>query len=291
MNTWKQTRILTAFIAFIVSTNFIFSPTEARASWAPKKPAYQLIDAKGVLIGVVLADEQKGPVIHDDTVTVYSGGKPLRYNLAEPIGGYTHGETYFKGTNCEEPWFRLQFPEGQNILLNKKWYTADATFEIKNEDLRPGGFSFQDRFTFQDGSRSVQCMDSTNGGITVVGLPRTAVRLKEFKVVPDPATLTWPLKVVADKEVSGPLFFQVNFGGAGLNEKTVGGFYFSASEPYLFFDIVARNPTGKIIKTWRNQRTGLWGFGCVWMEKETVFSISKYSFSLLYKGKIVAKLP
>ena len=281
----------------VATVNLISSPIAAEAARAPKRPVFQLIDAKGVLIGIVITNtDTNTPYIYDDTVKVYFGGRQLEYNLSEPISG---NGTYFKGTKCEEPWFSFG-PAGDTKMLNKKWYETDGAFEITNEDLKAGEFSYQDRQIFSDGSRSDMCIDSTNGGFSVAELPRTAMHLKEIKVIPDPANLTWPLRIVSDKEVNGPLFYGVTFGeyeywivkSRGVSTKYApGAFYFSASEPYLSFDIVARNSKKKIIKTWRNQKTGFWGNGVVPMVNESVKSISKYKFSLIYKGKVVATLP
>ena len=302
----KSIRVLMVFVTSVAAINLIDLNNYVEAEWAPKKPAYQLVDANGVLIGVVVADEKTGPVIRNNRVTVYAGGNALNWNLLESgedlEDGSEHLHVIYKGVNCVEPWFFLDQPNFNYRWGNSMWLKSGEDFKIPSDlSGRSGDFSQLIETVSQDGSDAKKCMGySTNSG-DIIRASEKAWNIKklETKVLPSRASLTWPLRVVPDKEVNGPLFFNTSYGitiyGNGrlnMNEER-GSFCFSASEPYLFFDVIAKNSKGKTVKTWKNQRTGLWGHGCVskYLENETIQSITKYKFSLIYKGKVVATLP
>lgn len=297
MRTAKLFQFFVAISVSVVSINLIISPRFVEAEWAPKKPAYQLVDAKGVLIGVVVTDEKTGPVVLNDTVTVIAGSYPLRYQLNEPLGG-NYFDAYFKGKDCKELWFRPNWINDEPFWYSGQWYVPNEKIQIPDSEFLKGNWSFQDRMKLADGSRSIKCMPAENflGSSGGYHVPEGQT-FKQLIVYPNPSTLTWPLRVVPDKEVNGPLFFNTSYGITSVSDaklkttKQAGSFSFSASEPYLYFDVVAKNSKGKVVKSWRNQRTGLWGTGSVWMNNETIQSITKYKFSLIYKGNVVATLP
>ncbi len=288
MHVLKSIRVLKIFIAFVVVINLISAPKFVQAEWAPKKPAYQLVDAKGVLIGVVVADEKTGPVIYDNRVTVYAGGDALEWNLVDDGDDIN---IVYKGVDCVEPWFFLNQPYFNYRWMNSMWIKSGDEFKIPSDmSTRSGDFSqFADK----------KCIGpSTSRGANIFTSDKAwTIKKIATNVWPNRTSLTWPLRVVPDKEVNGPLFFNSSYGITGVSDaklkttKQVGSFYFSASEPYLYFDIVAKNSKEKVVKRWRNQRTGLWGTGSVRMDNETIQSITKYNFSLIYKGKVVATLP
>jgi hypothetical protein len=302
----KSIRILTVFIALVVVINLISAPKFVEANWAPKKPAYQLVDANGILIGVVVADEKTGPVIHNNRVTVFAGGNALNWNLLD--GGNDledaseHINVIYRGANCVEPWFYLNSQIFNYRWGNSMWLQSGDEFKIPSDmSTRSGDFSKLVEVISQDGRRVKECIGPTTNQASYVYPSDKAWNIKklETNVLPSRASLTWPLRVVPDKEVNGPLFFNTSYGitiysnGRLKTNEERGSFCFSASEPYLYFDVIAKNSKGKTVKTWKNQRTGLWGHECVskYLENETIQSITKYKFSLIYKGKVVAKLP
>ena len=293
----KSIRVLMVFVTSVAAINLIDLNNYVEAEWAPKKPAYQLVDANGVLIGVVVTDEKTGPVVLNDTVTVIAGSYPLRYHLNEPLGG-NYFDAYFKGKDCKELWFRPNWINDEPFWYSGQWYVPNEKIQIPDSEFLKGNWSFQDRMKLADGSSSIKCFPAENFLGTSYGyrLPEGQT-FKQLIVYPNPSTLTWPLRVVPDKEVNGPLLFNTGFSSTSwstyptVKAKSVGAFKFSASEPYMYFDVIAKNMKGKTVKTWKNQRTGLWGNGSVAMPGETPQSITKYKFSLIYKGKVVATLP
>jgi hypothetical protein len=287
------------FVTSVAAINLIDSYNYVEAEWAPKKPAYQLVDANGVLIGVIVADEKTGPVIHNNRVTVLAGGNAIEWKLTD---SGDDGNITYKGVNCIEPWFLRNQEVYIYRWMNSMWIKSGDEFKIPSDmSTRSGDYSELVDETSSDGSSVRYCVGpSTSRGGNIQSSDRAwNIKKLETSVLPSRASLTWPLRVVPDKEVNGPLFFNVSYGitiyGNGrlkTNEER-GSFCFSASEPYLFFDVIAKNSKGKTVKTWKNQRTGLWGNGCVskYLENETIQSITKYKFALIYKGKVVAKLP
>ena len=299
MRTAKLFQFFVAISVSVVSINLISSPRFVEAEWAPKKPAYQLVDANGVLIGVIVANEKTGPVINNNRVTVYAGGNAIEWKLTD---SGDDGNITYKGVKCIEPWFLRNQEVYTYRWMNSMWIKSGDEFKIQSDmSTRSGDYSELVDETSSDGSGVRYCVGpSTSRGGNIQSSDRAwNIKKLETNVLPSRDSLTWPLRVVPDKEVNGPLFFNTSYGitiianGRLKANEERGSFCFSASEPYLFFDVIAKNSNGKTVKTWKNQRTGLWGHGCVskYLENETIQSITKYKFSLIYKGKVVAKLP
>lgn len=293
MSSSKLGKSIAAIFLSAVFINLASPLIELEAKEIKQPQAFQLVDANGVLVGVVSHCLDKAPRNRGDRVIVFAGGNQLEWNLHENSNDVI---LFYKGIDCVEPWFILNEPLDNYRWVDSSWVKNGDKFNIPTAmSTSSGVVSTYHRGADSNGVWSDKCLGPTTSGGRNIDTTDNAWNVKKLDVpvTPNRANLAWPLRVVPDNEVNGPLFFNFSFASTSYSPggKSFGVFWFSASEPYLVLDIIARDPKGKVVKTWKNQYTGTIGVGAVVLDKTSPTSITKYKFSLIYKGKVVATLP
>jgi hypothetical protein len=268
---------------FFVTICFIQIPQSADAQ---QEPVYQLVDSTGALIGVVWSD-LNGPIVEDDSVRVFVGMNAFKYPLSEPVNWFENH--VFKGNSCEIPWFTSYRYESSYIarLNHGRWFVAGKEISTPKDEMTSNGWSAW-RYTGENQPQTCFSSSSSYFAEGYEGYVVSRVKsLVEVTAKPNPSSIVWPLKVVRDSEINGPLFFNLNTFSCINNLASI---HFSSSEPFQKVDVLAKSLNGKTIRKWKNQPTGARGAGAVNFGK-CGKSMSNHKFSLIYKGKVVATLP
>jgi hypothetical protein len=286
------TIILTSIICGVINTQLVSAVDRN------KNTSFLLIDSNNITIGVVKTNGSNQPLTENrNQATVITGGYSLTYFLDIPAGGKDSDEIIFKDTDCMTPWFNPRWTgnTATNIpsLISGKWYTAGPIPTIPSSGIASTSYSLLSTSLNANNAHRSVCVPASDYYFDLLrnGRIERGREFRELAISPEPSSLTYPLRIVAFSKPITDLIFNISFGTCSPNGRPFGCIRFSANCPNLHVDVLAQSPGGKPIKTWKKQRIDNWGMGSVSMSNETPESMSRYKFTLIYKGKIVASLP